>query len=148
MPSKVAHSMPKMTHAGLAPTHAVTALDEYGQQRELRIAGEFPLTLKVDAREVVTLMTLGTRPEELALGYIRNQRLIESIEEIKAVSVDWDRETVFIETTHGQGIVDWEKKGTLLARPTSWTSPRPTTTRSPSSTSRRRCSSPRRSPRA
>jgi FdhD protein len=110
MPNRALHSLPEMTDAGLAPTHGVTALDEYGQARELRIAGEFPLTLKVDGREVVTLMTLGTRPEELALGYVRNQRLIESIEEVRAVTVDWDRETVFIETTHGQGIVDWEKK--------------------------------------
>lgn len=101
---------PQMTRAGLAPTHAVTAVDEYGDRRELRVAGEFPLTLKVDNREVVTLMTLGTRPEELALGYLRNQRLIERIEEIKSVEVNWDREVVFIETTHGQGIVDWEKK--------------------------------------
>lgn len=101
---------PVMSHAGLAPTHPVTAVDEYGERRDLRIAGEFPLTLKVDEREVVTLMTLGTHPEELALGYLRNQRLIERIEDIRAVTVDWDRGLVRIETTHGRGIVDWEKK--------------------------------------
>jgi FdhD protein len=101
---------PVMSHAGLAPTHPVTAVDEYGERRELRIAGEFPLTLKVDEREVVTLMTLGTHPEELALGYLRNQRLVERIEDIRAVTVDWDRGLVRIETTHGGGIVDWEKK--------------------------------------
>ncbi|HSD96369.1 MAG TPA: formate dehydrogenase accessory sulfurtransferase FdhD [Sulfuricaulis sp.] len=101
---------PVMSHAGLAPTHPVTATDEYGERRELRIAGEFPLTLKVDEREVVTLMTLGTHPEELALGYLRNQRLVERIEDIRAVTVDWDRGLVRIETTHGRGIVDWEKK--------------------------------------
>jgi len=101
---------PVMSRAGLAPTHPVTALDEYGEPRDLQIAGEFPLTLKVDGREVVTLMTLGTHPEELALGYLRNQRLIERIEEIRAVTVDWDRNVVLIETLHGRGIVDWEKK--------------------------------------
>lgn len=101
---------PVMSQAGLAPTHPVTALDEYGEQHDLRIAGEFPLTLKVDGREVVTLMTLGTRPEELALGYLHNQRLIEHIEDIRAVTVDWDRNTVHIETIQGQGIIDWEKK--------------------------------------
>jgi FdhD protein len=99
-----------MTNAGLAPTHPVVAVDEYGQAREMHIAGEFPLTIKVDGREVVTLMTLGTHPEELALGYLRNQRLIEKIEEIKSVDVEWDRDVVLIETTHGQGIVDWEQK--------------------------------------
>jgi FdhD protein len=99
-----------MSQAGLAPTHPVTAVDEYGERHELRIAGEFPLTLKVDGREVVTLMTLGTRPEELALGYLRNQRLIERIEDIRAVTVDWDRNAVQIETVQGRGIIDWEKK--------------------------------------
>ena len=101
---------PRLSHAGLAPTHPVIAVDEYGQARDLRIAGEFPLTIKVDGREVVTLMTLGTRPEELTLGYLRNQRLIEKIEEIESVTVDWDRGVVQITTVHGQGIIDWEQK--------------------------------------
>ncbi len=101
---------PRMTRAGLAPTHPVTAVDEHGVRRELRIAGEFPLTLKVDRREVVTLMTLGTHPEELTLGYLRNQRLIERIEDIRSVEVDWDRGVVEVETVHGAGVTDWERK--------------------------------------
>ena len=86
---------PIMSNEGLFPTHPVTAVDEYGESREVNIAGEMPLTLKVDDKEVVTLMTLGTHPEELALGYLRNQRLIETIEEIKSVSVNWEKETVW-----------------------------------------------------
>ncbi len=101
---------PRMTAAGLAPTHAVGAVDQYGEPRAVQVAGEMPLTLKVDGREVVTLMTLGTRPEELVLGYLRNQRLIEVIEDIRAVEVDWDRGVALVTTTHGHGIVDWEKK--------------------------------------
>ena len=101
---------PRMSNAGLSPTHAVTATDEFGESRAVNIAGEMPLTLKVDGREVVTLMTLGTHPEELALGYLHNQQLIESIEEIKSVNVDWDKECVWIETHTGGGIVDWEEK--------------------------------------
>lgn len=99
-----------MTEAGLAPTHDVTATDEYGETRELQVAGEFPLTIKVDNVEVVTLMTLGTYPEALTLGYLRNQRLLEDIEDIASVEVDWDRELVTVSTTHGKGIVDWQKK--------------------------------------
>ncbi|KPK66948.1 MAG: formate dehydrogenase family accessory protein FdhD [Acidithiobacillales bacterium SM23_46] len=102
--------LPRMTRAGLAPTHAVSAIDEYGARRELRVAGEFPLTIKVDQREVVTLMTLGTRPEELTLGYLRNQRLIEAIEDIRAVDVNWERGIVQVETVHGDGVIDWEQK--------------------------------------
>ena len=78
---------PKMSEAGLAPTHAVQAVDEQGEGRDMEIAGEFPLTIKVDEREVVTLMTLGTYPEALTLGYLRNQRLIEDIEAIRSVEV-------------------------------------------------------------
>ncbi len=99
-----------MTDAGLTPTQEVFAIDEHGERRQLSVAGEFPLTLKVDGQEVVTLMTLGTQPEELALGYLRNQRLIENITEITAVSVDWESERVDVATASGRGIVDWEAK--------------------------------------
>ena len=101
---------PEMTQAGLAPTHAVRAVDEFGDTRDLRVAGEFPLTIKVDDREVVTLMTLGTWPEALTLGYLRNQRLVENVEDIRSVEVDWDREQVSVTTFEGKGIVDWEQK--------------------------------------
>ncbi len=101
---------PRMTQAGLAPTHAVQAMDEYGERRDLHVAGEFPLTIKVDEREIVTLMTLGTYPEALTLGYLRNQRMIERIEDIAAVEVDWEREQVAVTTTHGRGIEEVEEK--------------------------------------
>lgn len=101
---------PTMSQAGLSPTHDVVAIDEFGGERDMSIAGESPLTIKVDGQEVVTLMTLGTHPEELALGYLRNQRLVEKIEDIESVTVDWEREQVNIATHRGAGIVDWEEK--------------------------------------
>ena len=76
----------------------------------MSVAGESPLTLKVDGSEVVTLMTLGTHPEKLALGYLRNQRLIDDINEIAEVRVDWDQETADVFTNHGNGIVDLQEK--------------------------------------
>ena len=101
---------PLLSSAGLRPTHPVEAIDEFGTKRDMRVAGEFPLTIKVDDREVVTLMTLGTYPELLALGYLRNQRLVESVYDIKSIKVDWERETAFVETHAGEGIIDWENK--------------------------------------
>ncbi len=101
---------PELTHAGLAPTQEVSAVDEYGESRQLSVAGEFPLTIKVDGKELVTLMTLGTHPEELTLGYLRNQRLIEDIREIASVSVDWEREQVEVKTSRGRGIADLDDK--------------------------------------
>ena len=101
---------PEMSAAGLAPTHAVQATDEFGATRELHVAGEFPLTIKVDEREIVTLMTLGTYPEALTLGYLRNQRMIDSLRDVASVHVDWDREQVNVTTTHGRGIEDIEAR--------------------------------------
>jgi FdhD protein len=101
---------PQMSEAGLAPTHAVEAMDEFGDTRALHVAGEFPLTIKVDEREIVTLMTLGTNPELLTLGYLRNQRMLERIEDVAAVEVDWEREQVNVRTVHGRGIDDVEER--------------------------------------
>ena len=101
---------PALSDEGLNPTRPVMARDEFGDPRELNIAGEYPLTIKVDDAEVVTLMTLGTYPEKLTLGYLRNQRLIDDINEVAEVRVDWDRETVDVLTSHGDGIVDLHEK--------------------------------------
>src|SRR5437879_12947975 len=65
------------------------------------VAGEHPLTLYLDKRELVTLMTLGHAPEALAIGYLRNQRLVDSIEDIAAVQVDWETDSVAV-TTRGK----------------------------------------------
>jgi FdhD protein len=101
---------PQMSQQGLAPTHGVSAINQFGEQREVHVAGESPLTLKVNDREVVTLMTLGTHPEELTLGYLRNQRLLEDITDIESVNVDWEKELVDVRLTTGKEITDWEEK--------------------------------------
>lgn len=95
---------PVLSDARLDPTYAIHAVDEYGEHREVNVAGERPLTLKVDGQEIVTLMTLGNYPEALTLGYLRNQRLIDTIEEIARVQVDWERERVDVTTHRGEGI--------------------------------------------
>ena len=103
-----ARYLPTMSRAGLAPTHAVVAVDEYGATRDMHVAGEQPLALYVDKKEIVTLMTLGTQPEALALGYLRNQGLIERIEDIKSVHADWETEAVVVTTF--RGISDLDKR--------------------------------------
>lgn len=81
---------PQLTAASKPLTFEVEALNERGEALATPIAGEHPLTLYVDKREIVTLMTLGQAPEALAIGYLRNQRLVGSIEEIASVQVDWE----------------------------------------------------------
>lgn len=101
---------PRLSQAGLSPVHQIEVIDHLGKPRMVGVPGEAPLTIKVDGREIVTLMTLGTNPEELALGYLHNQRLLERIEDIESVEVDWARETVNVATRQGQGIPDLEQK--------------------------------------
>jgi FdhD protein len=102
--------LPSLSDESLMPAHGVVAVNEFGESVDVHIPGELPLTLRVDGMEVVTLMTLGTQPEALTLGYIRNQKLIEDIALIKSVVVDWDRELVDVTTYAGTGIADWQEK--------------------------------------
>ena len=87
---------PEMTDRGLCPSHEVTAVDEYGKDRIGHVAGERALTLYLDDREIVTLMTLGTHPELLTLGYLLNQRLVPCLESVDSVEVNWDKGEVHV----------------------------------------------------
>jgi FdhD protein len=91
----------KLTDAAKPATFEVEAYNERGEMVPTSIAGEHPLTLYLDKREIVTLMTLGHAPEALAIGYLRNQRLVDAIDELAAVQVDWETESVAV-TTHAQ----------------------------------------------
>jgi FdhD protein len=99
---------PVLTDAARPATFTVCAVDENGEPRETAIAGEHPLTLYIDKRELLTLMTLGAAPEALAIGYLRNQRLIERIEDIVSVQVDWEVNAVAVTTR--DGLKDLEAK--------------------------------------
>ncbi len=93
--------LPHLTEARAPLTREVEVRDEFGQQRTISIPAERPLTLFVDKREVVTLMTLGAAPELLALGYLRNQRLVESLDDVDSITVDWDVEAAAVKTRRG-----------------------------------------------
>ena len=92
---------PILTDAARPAIFNVRAVDESGDARDTAIAGEHPLTLYVDKREILTLMTLGAAPEALAIGYLRNQRLVDRIEQIVSVQVDWEVGAVAVQTRHG-----------------------------------------------
>jgi len=90
---------PLLTDAARPATVTIPAVNERGEVVPTPIAGEHPLTLYLDKREIVTLMTLGGAPEALAIGYLRNQRLVERLEDIAAVQVDWETDSVAVTTT-------------------------------------------------
>ncbi len=89
-----------MTDAGIHDLHTTQVIDELGQPRDIAITGERPLTIYLDKQEIVTLMTLGTHPELLTIGYLRNQQLINNPEDILSVQVDWDIDAVAVTTRH------------------------------------------------
>jgi FdhD protein len=107
--------MIELSDSGRPATHTVQALDENGNLVSTSIAGEHPLTLYLDKRELVTLMTLGAAPEFLALGYLRNQRLVNSADAIASVQVDWETESCAITTTQlrdtGKTIWETDQRG-------------------------------------
>ena len=92
---------PLLTQASRPLTFTIDAINEHGEVIPTAIAGEHPLTIYVDKREIVTLMTLGAAPEALTVGYLRNQRLVHSLDEIAAVQVDWAVNAVAVSTHHG-----------------------------------------------
>ena len=92
---------PQLSNAKRPATVQVDSFNERGERLATSIAGEYPLTIYVDKREIVTLMTLGQNPEALVIGYLRNQRLVRSIEDIKAVQVDWESEACAVTTERG-----------------------------------------------
>jgi FdhD protein len=105
---------PLLTDAARPATVEVEALNERGEAVPTPIAGEHALTLYLDKREIVTLMTLAQAPEALAIGYLRNQRLVRAIEEIAAVQVDWETDSVAITTRKGvKGLGAKMKKRTV-----------------------------------
>ncbi|MBK9364674.1 MAG: formate dehydrogenase accessory sulfurtransferase FdhD [Rubrivivax sp.] len=90
-----------MAGAAQPLTREIEVLDEYGQARRLHIPVERPLTVFVDKRELVTLMTLGAAPELLVLGYLRNQRLVDELVQVESITVDWDVEAAAVRTRGG-----------------------------------------------
>lgn len=93
-------TQPKMTDAGLGFSKSVIAVDELGNKRQIELVGERALTIYVDKQEIVTLMTMGTHPELLTLGYLKNQGFFEHLNEIKEIQVDWETEAVAVVTNH------------------------------------------------
>ena len=82
------------------PASEINVFDEYEKERTFPITGELPLTIYLDKKEIVTLMTLGHYPEALVIGYLRNQGIINHLNQLKSVHVDWSVNSAAV-TTNG-----------------------------------------------
>lgn len=99
---------PKFSGSPVKLTYEVEAIDEDRHASTISIPSERSLTVWVDGRELITLMTLGAAPEALTLGYLRNQRLVDKVEDIVSIHVDWPAGKVLV-TTQG-GIANIEER--------------------------------------
>ena len=100
MNKKYKNKVIQLSDNGLSPTSKVITYNHLGEKTESKVAGELPLTIKINNTEIITLMTLGTRPEELTLGYLRNQGIIEDINDIISIDVRWDIGISDVQTKH------------------------------------------------
>ncbi len=99
---------PHLTQARAPLTRETFATNEFGEQVPVSVPAERSLTVYVDKRELVTLMTLGANPELLVLGFLINQRLIRGARDIESITVDWDVDAAAVNTR--AGITDIEQK--------------------------------------
>lgn len=104
----VSNALPRLTNARAPLTRDVETVNEHGERDVVSIPAERALTVYLDKRELVTLMTLGAQPELLVLGFLRNQRLVKSVSEIESITVDWDVGAAAVKTRGG--IADLEAK--------------------------------------
>ena len=101
-------SLPHLTQARAALTSEIEVVNEFGDREQVSIPAERALTVYVDKRELVTLMTLGAQPELLVLGFLRNQRLVQSAAEVESITVDWEIGAAAVRTRNG--IADLEAR--------------------------------------
>ena len=88
-------------------TRGVTGTDHTGAEVDLRVVEERPLTMFLNSQEIVTAMTIGDYPEELAIGYLRNQSMLRADDVLTGVDYDEELETVVVRTERP---TDYEEK--------------------------------------
>ncbi len=93
-------------------TRAVEGVDQNGEISRISVVEERPLTIFLNAQEIVTAMTIGDYPEYLALGFLRNQGMLLADDEITQVDYDDDLETVVVRTARETSYEDKLKKKT------------------------------------
>ncbi|WP_299141838.1 formate dehydrogenase accessory sulfurtransferase FdhD [uncultured Tateyamaria sp.] len=103
----------------IAPDPAATRLtrpvqghDQTGAPVDLSVVEERPLTIFLNAQEIVTAMTIGDYPDYLALGFLRNQGMLTADDEITGVDYDEELDTIVVRTARTTNHEDKLKKKT------------------------------------
>src|SRR5207237_1273425 len=93
-------------------TERVIGIDRTGSKVEIKVPVERPLTLYLNAQEIVTMMTIGDYPEYLALGYLLNQNMLKYDDVVTEVEYDDDLQVVVVRTEHHTNFEQKLKKRT------------------------------------
>jgi FdhD protein len=96
-------------------TRTVTGIDHEGRTIETAVVMERPLTLFLNGREIVTMMTIGDHPDYLAVGYLLNQNMLRAEDRITGIDYDEELETVVVRTERQTDFEDKLKKKTLTS---------------------------------
>src|SRR6202790_4485722 len=96
-------------------TRRVAGIDQEGKPVETAVVMERPLTLFLNGREIVTMMTIGDHPDYLAVGYLLNQNMLLPDDRITGIDYDDDIETVVVRTDRETELEDKLKKKTLTS---------------------------------
>jgi len=96
-------------------TRRVRGLDQSGAPIEVSVTVERPLTLYLNGQEIVTMMTIGDRPEDLALGYLLNQNMLRPDDTVTAVDHDEDLGVVVVRTERTTDHEEKLRKKTLTS---------------------------------
>ena len=96
-------------------TRTVAGIDHEGRQVDTAVVMERPLTLFLNGREIVTMMTIGDHPDYLAVGYLLNQNMLRADDRISGIDYDEELEAVVVRTDRETDFEDKLKKKTLTS---------------------------------
>jgi FdhD protein len=96
-------------------TSRVAGIDQEGREIETSVVTERPLTLFLNGREIVTMMTIGDHPDYLGVGYLLNQNMLGPDDHITGVEYDDELEVVVVRTDRETDFEDKLKKKTLTS---------------------------------
>ena len=88
-------------------TYEVEVFDEKKRKKYLSIPAEKPLTLYLNNKELITIMTLGSNTRALIIGYLRNQRIIRSLDELESIQIDWDVNAAAVKTRNEKSVANF-----------------------------------------
>ncbi len=96
-------------------TRRVAGIDHTGARVETSVTVERPLTLYLNRQEIVTMMTIGDRPEDLAIGYLLNQGMLNPGATVTGVDYDDDLGVVVVRTPDRTDFEEKLRKKTLTS---------------------------------